>query len=93
MMNKKAMSDALAEKLDVTKTKGEELFEVFVEVLEDAIVNGGGADIYKFGKFEVTERAAREGRNPQTGEAMTIEATKALKFKASSVLKKAVKGE
>ena len=62
-----------------------------MEVVTEALVAGDRVSLVGFGAFEVTNRAARMGRNPQTGEDMEIPATKAPKFKAGKILKEAVK--
>lgn len=63
------------------------------EAIHNELANGGKVQISGFGSFEVTERAERVGRNPQTGEDMIIEAMKAPKFRAGSTLKAAVRGK
>ena len=64
--------------------------DVVFDVIKEGVVLGEEVSIVGFGKFGVTERSAREGRNPQTGEKISIEASKSPKFKASSVFKDAV---
>ena len=90
-MNKKMLIEKIAEKMGTTKRAAGEYLDAVVETITEAIVKGEDVKISGFGTFTVVERAAREGRNPQTGESMYIEATKAPKFKASNVLKAAVK--
>ena len=90
-MNKKVLVKAISEKLGVTQKAAGEFLDATIEVITDAMVAGDDVKISGFGTFKVVERAAREGRNPQTGETMKIAATKAPKFKASAVLKEAVK--
>ena len=85
IVNKKALVDCVAEKLEISKK--DTVFEEIANVLAE----GGKADITGFGKFEVTERPARMGINPATKEKMPIPASKAPKFKASKSLKDAVK--
>ena len=62
-----------------------------MEVITDALVRGEKVQLIGFGTFEISERAAREGRNPQTGESVHIEASRAPKFKAGKALKDALK--
>ena len=62
----------------------------FLATIEEALVKGEEVSFLGFGKFEVTERAARTCRNPQTGEEMKVEAKKAVKFKAGKALKDAI---
>lgn len=76
-----------------TKEETKHFINATFDAIQDALVEGEKVQISGFGAFEVTERAERIGRNPQTGEAMTIEAMKAPKFKAGSTLKSAVRGE
>ena len=90
-MNKKELIAKLAEKMEVTKKAAGECLDAMVEVITEALSEGTDVKISGFGTFSVVERAAREGRNPATGEAMHIEASKAPKFKAASALKEAVK--
>lgn len=95
-MNKKELIAKIAEKMTteetkVTKKAVGEYLDSFIEVITEALTEGTKVKLSGFGTFSVVERAAREGRNPQTGETMTIEASKAPKFKASSMLKEAVK--
>ena len=63
----------------------------FTNIVADTLVDGDKVSITGFGTFEVTERAERQGRNPATGEAITIAASKSPKFKAGKALKEAVK--
>ena len=86
-MNKTELIDAMAEKTGLTKKNAEAALNAFVETVSEQLVKGDKVSLVGFGTFEVTERAAREGRNPQTGETMTIAASKAPKFKAGKGLK------
>ena len=89
-MNKKEFIAAIAEKAEMTKVDTEKAVNAFTEVVEEELKKGEKIQLVGFGTFEVSERAAREGRNPQTGETMKIEACKAPKFKAGKALKDAV---
>lgn len=85
--------EVLAEKdVKVTKKAMAEYVDTVFDVIADSVAAGENVSIAGFGKFEVTERSAREGRNPATGEAIHIEASKSPRFKASSTFKAAVKG-
>ena len=64
--------------------------KAFIDVVTEELKKGGKVQLVGFGTFEVSERAAREGRNPQTGDTMTIQASKAPKFKAGKALKDAI---
>lgn len=92
-MTKKELVSALAEKTEETKVKAAGMLDALIEVISETLSNGEEVAIAGLGKFEVRERAAREGRNPQTGEAITIAASKVPAFKASKTLKDAVKAE
>lgn len=89
-MTKKELVAAMAEKTELTKKDTELLLNALVEVVSEALANGDEVALSGFGKFEVRERAARTGRNPQTGETIEIAATKAPAFKAAKALKEAV---
>ena len=86
-MNKTELIDAMASKTGMTRKNAEVALNAFVETVSEELVKGGKVALTGFGTFEVSERAEREGRNPQTGETMKIAASKAPKFKAGKVLK------
>lgn len=86
-MNKTELIDAMANASGLTKKDAESALNAFTSVVGTEIANGGKVSLVGFGTFEVTERAAREGRNPQTGAVVQIPATKAPKFKAGKALK------
>ena len=90
-MNKTELVAAMAEQTNLSKKDVEAVLKSFADVVSEELKNGGKVQLVGFGTFEVSERAAREGRNPQTGEAMKISACKAPKFKAGKALKDAVK--
>lgn len=92
-MTKKELVSAMAEKTEQTKVKTAEMLDALIEVVSETLSNGEEVAIAGLGKFEVRERAAREGRNPQTGETITIAASKVPAFKAAKALKDAVKAE
>ena len=89
-MFKTELVEAMASKSGLTKTDSEKALKAFTEVVTEELKKDGKVQLVGFGTFEVSERAAREGRNPQTGAAMTIAASKAPKFKAGKALKDAV---
>lgn len=89
-MNKTELITAIAEQAEISKKDSEKALKAFVDVIAEELKKGEKVQIVGFGTFEVTERAAREGRNPQTGKTMKIEACKAPKFKAGKALKDAV---
>ena len=86
-MNKTELVAAMAEQAEMTKKDAEKALTAFTEVVAKELKNGGKVQLVGFGTFEVSERAEREGRNPQTGEPMKIDASKAPKFKAGKALK------
>ena len=89
-MNKTELVAAVAEQADISKKDAEKVLKAFVDVVTKEMKKGEKVQLVGFGTFEVSERAAREGRNPQTGKTMKIEACKAPKFKAGKALKDAV---
>ena len=91
VLNKKALADVLAEKCDLSKKDASDVLDVVFDTVAKTLKDGGRVDIAGFGKFEVKERAAREGVNPATGAKIKIEASKSPKFKASKALKDLVK--
>ena len=89
-MNKTEFIAAVAEKAEISKKDSEKALKAFVDVVAEQLKAGDKVQLVGFGTFEVSERAAREGRNHQTGETMTIAACKAPKFKAGKALKDAI---
>jgi DNA-binding protein HU-beta len=92
-MNKSELIAAMSEKCELSKKDTEKALKAFERVVTEELSNGGKVQLVGFGIFEVVERAAREGRNPRTHEAMHIPATKAPKFKVGKALKDAVNGK
>jgi DNA-binding protein HU-beta len=90
LMNKAELITAMAQKSGLTKKDTEAALTAFTEVVADELKKGEKIQLVGFGTFEVAERAERTGRNPQTGEEMTIAACKAPKFKAGKALKDAI---
>ena len=86
-MNKTELIAAVAEKAEISKKDAEKAVKAFTDVVSEELVNGGKIQLVGFGTFKVSERPAREGRNPRTGETMTIAATKTPKFKVGKALK------
>ena len=89
-MNKTEFIAAVAEKAEISKKDAEKALKAFIEVVTDELKKDEKVQLVGFGTFEVAQRAAREGRNPLTGEKMQIKASKAPKFKAGKALKDAV---
>ncbi|MCM1545103.1 MAG: HU family DNA-binding protein [Ruminococcus sp.] len=90
-MNKTELINAVAEKAELSKKDAEKAVAAVFSAVEDALVAGDKVQLIGFGTFEVKERAARTGHNPQTGEKIEIAAAKIPSFKAGSALKNAVK--
>ena len=86
-MNKADLVAAMAEKAGVSKKDAEASLKAFTDVVAEELKKGEKIQLVGFGTFEVSERAARTGRNPQTGAETTIAASKAPKFKAGKALK------
>ena len=86
-MNKTELVAAMAEQAGISKKDAEKALKAFTDVVAAELKDGGKVQLVGFGTFEVAERAAREGRNPQSGEVMKIAASKAPKFKAGKALK------
>ena len=90
-MTKTELVAAVAEKSGLTKVAADKALAATLEVVADALAKGDKVQLTGFGTFEVREKAAREGRNPRTGETIKVAASKAPAFKAGASLKKAVK--
>ena len=86
-MNKAEFVAAMAEKAGLSKKDAEKAVKAFTEIVSEGLAKGEKIQLVGFGTFEVAERAAREGRNPRTGENMAIAASKTPKFKAGKALK------
>ena len=89
-MNKAELVSAVAEKTDLTKKDVEKALTALLDSIEDALARGDKVQLVGFGTFEVRERAARKGRNPQPGEEIDIAASRVPVFKAGKSLREAV---
>ena len=89
-MNKSDLIDAMAADAGVTKAAAKKALESFLGNVEKSLKKGNRVSLVGFGSWSVSKRAAREGRNPQTGKTIKIAAKKVVKFKAGSDLQKAV---
>ena len=89
-MTKIEFVDAVAKETEWTKKDSEEAINAVIKVITNALVAGEKLSIVGFGTFEVVERAAREGRNPQTGESLIIKACKTPKFKPGKAFKELI---
>jgi len=91
-MTKNELAEKVAESTGVPASQARQVVEATIEVVSDELAGGGEVALAGFGKFSVSHRAAREGRNPSTGETIKIGASKAAKFSAASALKKRLNG-
>ena len=90
-MNKAELIDAMAAGAGISKSDAKEALDAFVTSTGDALKTGDRVALVGFGSFSVSTRAARKGRNPQTGKEINIAAKKVVKFKAGADLSKVVK--
>ena len=90
---KKQMVAAIAKKADLTKVDSEKAYDAILEVFHETLASGGELNLIGFASLKVVQRAERTGRNPQTGDLMTIPASKTIRFKAGKLLKDAVNGK
>ena len=86
-MNKTELVAAMADQAGLSKKDAEKALKAFTDVVAEELKKNGKVQLVGFGTFEVSSRAAREGRNPQSGAPMKIAASKAPKFKAGKALK------
>lgn len=91
IINKKSLAEVVSNELDITKKNATIAVDAIFNEIVTTLENGGKVEISGFGKFEVRQREAREGVNPKTKERITIAASKSPVFKASKILKEAVK--
>ena len=89
-MNKSELVAAIAEKAELSKKDAEKAVKAFTDTVAEQLKSGEKIQLVGFGTFEVAERAARTGKNPQTGAEIKIAACKAPKFKAGKALKDVV---
>ena len=89
-MNKTELVAAISEKTELTKKDSEKALKALIDVVAEELKKGEKVQLVGFGTFEVSERAARTGKNPQTGAEIKIAACKAHKFKVGKALKDAV---
>ena len=85
-MNKTELVAAMAEQTNLSKKDAEAALKAFIDVVSEELKKGEKVQLVGFGTFEVSERAAREGRNPQTGETMEIKASKTPKIQSKEKL-------
>lgn len=92
-MNKTELVDMLADKADMTKADSGRILDAFIDVVTSTLQEGEQVVLPGFGTFSVGNRAARTGRNPQTGETIEIKAARVAKFKVGKSLKEAVQAD
>ena len=90
-MNKQELVSAMAEKAEHKKGQAEAALNAFIDTVSETLKNGEKIQLIGFGSFEVRERSERKGKNPQTGEEITIAAAKVPAFKVGKALKDAIK--
>lgn len=91
-MNKSELVDSVAQKAGLTKEQATKAVNAFVSTIEDVMLAGDSLTLVGFGTFGIKERAARTGRNPQTGAEIKIAASKVASFKAGKTLKDRANG-
>ncbi len=89
-MNKADIISKMAEEADITRAAAERAYSAFLNAIREGLQQGDKITLIGFGSFFVSERKARRGRNPQTGEPLEIPASKAVKFSPAKGLKEAI---
>jgi len=89
-MNKGEFVEALAKEAEINKSQANDLLNTTLEIITKSLKKGEEVNLTGFGKFDISKRKAREGRNPQTGATLQIPARKVPRFKASKTLKEVV---
>jgi DNA-binding protein HU-beta len=87
-MTKNELAEQVASRNGLAASQARQVVETVIDIVSDELAAGGEVALAGFGKFSVSHRAARQGRNPSTGETIHIGASKAAKFSAASALKK-----
>jgi DNA-binding protein HU-beta len=86
-MNKNELADGIAQRTGLAGTQARQALETAIDLISDELAAGGDVSLAGFGKFSVSNRAARQGRNPATGATIQIAASKSAKFSAAKALK------
>ena len=89
-MNKTDLVNSIAKQTGLSKSKSNEVIDALVDAVTESLSNGEKVTLVGFGTFTTSERAARKGRNPKTGEVINISAKRVARFKAGSDLSKSV---
>ena len=92
-LTKADLADAIYATLPVDKQKAAEIVEDYIEIIKESLAVQGKVMLSGFGAWEVKFKPPRRGRNPQTGDTITLRARKVIKFKPSQILRKAINGE
>jgi len=92
-LTKAELSEMLFERLGLNKRESKDMVEAFFELVNDTLVQGSDVKLSGFGNFQIRRKAPRPGRNPRTGEAIPIEARRAVTFHASHKLKELIQGD
>lgn len=92
LMKKSEIIALIAENTELSKADVERVYNATFDLFKDELAKGNKISVSGFGTFDISERAEREGRNPQTGETIKIAASKSVKFKAGKELKEKVNG-
>ena len=90
-MNKSELITKIADDAEITKAAAEKALSSFIDAVGKTVASGNRLSVIGFGTFSLSERAARKGRNPATGEEIAIKASKGVKFKAGKALNEKVK--
>ena len=91
-MTKNELAERVAQRTGLSASQARQVVETTLETISDELASGGEVALAGFGKFSVSQRAARQGRNPSTGQPIQISASNAAKFSAASALKKRLNG-
>ena len=92
-MNKQELIESIADKSHTTRSDSKKMLEAFIENVTETLARGDSVQLVGFGSFKTSERKARSGRNPRTGEAVEIPAKRVPSFTAGNTLKEAVKSD
>ena len=92
-MNKQELIESIADKSHTTRSDSKKMLEAFIETVTETLAKGESVQLVGFGTFKTSERNARSGRNPRTGEAVEIPAKRVPSFNAGNTLKEAVQSD
>ena len=92
-LTKAQLADLLFEQIGLNKRESKDMIDAFFDLIAQSLVNGTDVKISSFGTFQIRTKAPRPGRNPRTGEAIPIEARRAVTFHASHKLKEQIQGD